>query len=68
MNFIVIIIIFQAVFPKTEQTSKKRPETAATQFKRSVNQLMKILMSKDPSYIRCIKPNDSKQPGKKIIK
>lgn len=26
--------------------------------------LMEILMSKEPSYVRCIKPNDAKQPGK----
>lgn len=25
--------------------------------------LMEILMSKEPSYVRCIKPNDAKQPG-----
>lgn len=24
---------------------------------------MEILMSKDPSYVRCIKPNDAKQAG-----
>lgn len=24
---------------------------------------MEILMSKEPSYVRCIKPNDAKQPG-----
>lgn len=24
---------------------------------------MEILMSKEPSYIRCIKPNDAKQAG-----
>ncbi len=37
---------------------------AATQFKTSLNNLMSILMSKEPSYIRCIKPNDNKQPCK----
>uniref|UniRef100_A0A8C0BBR5 Unconventional myosin-Ic n=1 Tax=Buteo japonicus TaxID=224669 RepID=A0A8C0BBR5_9AVES len=34
---------------------------AATQFKNSLSKLMEILMSKEPSYIRCIKPNDAKQ-------
>lgn len=29
-----------------------------TQFKNSLNNLMDILMCKEPSYIRCIKPND----------
>lgn len=37
---------------------------AATQFKLSLAKLMEILMSKEPSYVRCIKPNDGKQPGK----
>lgn len=36
---------------------------AATQFKNSLMKLMEILMSKEPSYVRCIKPNDAKQPG-----
>uniref|UniRef100_A0A8B9TNK9 Unconventional myosin-Ic n=1 Tax=Anas platyrhynchos TaxID=8839 RepID=A0A8B9TNK9_ANAPL len=34
---------------------------AATQFKNSLSKLMEILMSKEPSYIRCMKPNDAKQ-------
>ncbi len=38
---------------------------AATQFKLSLAKLMEILMSKEPSYVRCIKPNDAKQPGKR---
>uniref|UniRef100_A0A8V5H1Y5 Uncharacterized protein n=1 Tax=Melopsittacus undulatus TaxID=13146 RepID=A0A8V5H1Y5_MELUD len=33
----------------------------ATQFKNSLSKLMEILMSKEPSYIRCMKPNDAKQ-------
>lgn len=36
----------------------------ATQFKMSLLQLVEILRSKEPAYIRCIKPNDAKQPGK----
>lgn len=36
---------------------------AATQFKNSLMKLMEILMSKEPSYVRCIKPNDGKQAG-----
>lgn len=53
--------IVQEVFPRSELDMKKRPETAATQFKTSVNRLIGILMSKEPSYIRCIKPNDFKK-------
>uniref|UniRef100_A0A8C5ADQ1 Unconventional myosin-Ic-like n=1 Tax=Gadus morhua TaxID=8049 RepID=A0A8C5ADQ1_GADMO len=37
---------------------------AATQFKNSLTKLMETLMSKEPSYVRCIKPNDAKQPGR----
>lgn len=48
-------------FKKEELTSKKRPDTAATQFRTSLTQLMDILMSKEPSYVRCIKPNDYKR-------
>ncbi|CAM9127366.1 unnamed protein product [Lampetra planeri] len=36
---------------------------AATQFKSSLMKLMEMLMLKEPSYVRCIKPNDAKQPG-----
>ncbi|XP_014240343.1 myosin-IB isoform X2 [Cimex lectularius] len=55
--------IVKTVFPKSELLSKKRPDTAITQFKSSLNELMNTLMSKQPSYIRCIKPNDFKKPG-----
>ncbi|XP_017887268.1 myosin-IB [Ceratina calcarata] len=48
---------------KKDLTSKKRPETAITQFKNSLNNLVEILMGKEPSYIRCIKPNDYKKPN-----
>ncbi|RWS14903.1 unconventional myosin-Ic-like protein [Dinothrombium tinctorium] len=53
-------IIIQKVFPKEEFHLKKRPETTATQFKQSLSKLMEILMSKEPWYIRCIKPNNNK--------
>lgn len=60
--------IIQSVFLESEQKSKKRPDTAITQFKNSVNNLMNILKTKEPSYIRCIKPNESKKSGKRILK
>ncbi|XP_058458353.1 unconventional myosin IC [Malaya genurostris] len=50
--------IIKSCFPSAEISSKKRPDTAVTQFKNSLNNLMDILMCKEPSYIRCIKPND----------
>lgn len=50
--------IVKLCFPESEYKNKKRPETAITQFRNSLNNLMEILMCKEPSYIRCIKPND----------
>ncbi|XP_018356580.1 PREDICTED: unconventional myosin-Ic-like, partial [Trachymyrmex septentrionalis] len=52
--------ITKTVFDVKDLTSKKRPETAITQFKNSLNNLVEILMGKEPSYVRCIKPNDFK--------
>lgn len=54
--------IVATCFKDLNLKSKKRPETAITQFKNSLNELIKILSSKEPSYIRCIKPNDNKAP------
>ncbi|XP_050411443.1 unconventional myosin-Ic isoform X2 [Patella vulgata] len=56
-------LITSECFPSEELQSKKRPETAATQFKTSLSMLMDILMSKEPSYVRCIKPNEYKRAG-----
>ncbi|XP_038826851.1 unconventional myosin-Ih-like isoform X1 [Salvelinus namaycush] len=55
--------IVKHCFPSTEPDSKKRPETVATQFKSSLVGLTEILMSKEPWYVRCMKPNEGKQPG-----
>lgn len=55
--------ITKEVFPASDVTTNKRPDTAATKFKNSLNQLMDILMTKEPSYIRCIKPNDDQRSG-----
>lgn len=40
----------------------KRPQTAGTIFKNSMIALVKTLASKEPYYVRCIKPNDVKSP------
>ncbi|XP_048374320.1 unconventional myosin-Id [Sphaerodactylus townsendi] len=40
----------------------KRPLTAATLFKNSIIALVDNLASKEPFYVRCIKPNDKKSP------
>lgn len=56
--------IMKRLFPQAEfLNSKKRPETAITGFKNSLNNLMEILVSKEPSYIRCVKPNDIQGPN-----
>ncbi|CAH0548019.1 unnamed protein product [Brassicogethes aeneus] len=55
--------ILNTVFTKSEVLNKKRPDTAITKFKNSLNNLMGILRDKEPAYIRCIKPNDIKKSG-----
>nr|XP_018899154.1 PREDICTED: myosin-IA [Bemisia tabaci] len=40
----------------------KRPLTAGTLFKNSMIELVKALASKEPHYVRCIKPNEAKSP------
>ncbi|XP_057205768.1 unconventional myosin-Ih [Triplophysa rosa] len=56
--------IIQQCFPVTEEDSKRRPETVATQFKNSLQRLTEILTAKEAWYVRCLKSNDNKQPGK----
>ncbi|XP_063312518.1 unconventional myosin-Ih [Pelobates fuscus] len=56
--------ILRDCFHASELDNRKRPETVTTQFKNSLSSLIGILMSKEPSYIRCIKPNNAKQAGK----
>uniref|UniRef100_H0ZAC4 Myosin IH n=1 Tax=Taeniopygia guttata TaxID=59729 RepID=H0ZAC4_TAEGU len=62
-NFYLLLII-RDCFLLSELDNRRRPETVATQFKNSLTSLIEILMSKEPSYIRCIKPNENKEPGK----
>ncbi|XP_069509649.1 unconventional myosin-Ia [Ambystoma mexicanum] len=57
----LVCLLFPEGDPK--KTSLKRPPTAGFQFKSSVNTLMKNLYSKSPSYIRCLKPNNKKEPS-----
>uniref|UniRef100_I3KPB7 Unconventional myosin-Id n=1 Tax=Oreochromis niloticus TaxID=8128 RepID=I3KPB7_ORENI len=57
--------VLKAMWPEgklriTEVT--KRPLTAATLFKNSMISLVENLASKEPYYVRCVKPNDVKSP------
>ncbi|XP_005049305.1 PREDICTED: unconventional myosin-Ib isoform X5 [Ficedula albicollis] len=54
--------LIKALFPEGNpaKINLKRPPTAGSQFKASVATLMKNLLTKNPNYIRCIKPNDKK--------
>lgn len=55
--------LLRSLFPEGDpkQASLKRPLTAGAQFKNSVAILMKNLYSKNPNYIRCLKPNEQQQ-------
>lgn len=53
--------VISACFDQAELDSKKRPATAGTQFRASMHALMDTLMAKQPSYIRCVKPNSEKK-------
>ncbi|XP_041036145.1 unconventional myosin-Ib-like isoform X2 [Carcharodon carcharias] len=57
--------LIKCLFPEGDpsKTSLKRPQTAGFQFKASIGVLMQNLLVKNPNYIRCIKPNDTKSPG-----
>ncbi|NXU58302.1 MYO1A protein, partial [Turnix velox] len=54
--------LLPSLFPEgdPQKVSLKLPPTAGFQFKSSVATLMKNLYSKNPNYIRCIKPNETK--------
>uniref|UniRef100_A0A8C1IX74 Unconventional myosin-Ib n=2 Tax=Cyprinus carpio TaxID=7962 RepID=A0A8C1IX74_CYPCA len=57
-NHSLIKILFPEGNPA--KVNLKRPLTAGFQFRASVGTLMKNLLTKNPNYIRCIKPNDKK--------
>ncbi|XP_009944871.1 PREDICTED: unconventional myosin-Vb-like, partial [Leptosomus discolor] len=43
-------------------SGQKSKKSISSQFKASLKRLMEVLSSTTPHYIRCIKPNDDKQP------
>merc|ERR1712226_125536 len=58
--------IYRSMWPEGAHditATTKRPLTAATIFKNSMSALMTILASKEPFYVRCIKPNEIKSPS-----
>ncbi|NXW56574.1 MYO1G protein, partial [Eurystomus gularis] len=57
--------VLRAMWPDGEQSITevtKRPLTTGTLFKNSIVALVENLASKEPYYVRCIKPNDEKSP------
>jgi hypothetical protein len=55
----VVSIIFSG---NPRRSARRRPATAATQFKISLGALLNNLGTKMPHYVRCLKGNDAKQP------
>ncbi|CAF1230175.1 unnamed protein product [Adineta steineri] len=57
--------ILSAMWPEGEKSVisvTRRPLTAGTVFRNSMISLSNLLSSKQPFYVRCIKPNDNKSP------
>ncbi|XP_037542799.1 unconventional myosin-Ib isoform X2 [Nematolebias whitei] len=54
--------LMKQLFPEGNpaKVNLKRPPTAGFQFRASVGTLMSNLQTKNPNYIRCVKPNDKK--------
>ena len=54
----------KSLFPEqVNQDDKRRPPTAGDKIKISANELVNTLMQASPSYIRTIKPNETKSPS-----
>ena len=50
------------VLGNPRRTTRRRPATTSTQFKISLSALINNLNTKNLHFVRCIKPNDLKQP------
>eukprot|EP01104_Vermistella_antarctica_P014278 TRINITY_DN445_c0_g1_i1.p1 TRINITY_DN445_c0_g1~~TRINITY_DN445_c0_g1_i1.p1 ORF type:complete len:606 (-),score=158.16 TRINITY_DN445_c0_g1_i1:126-1943(-) len=50
------------LFPENLADNKSAPTTAGSKIRTSANELVKRLSACTPHYIRCIKPNDKKEP------
>ncbi|KAK3589621.1 hypothetical protein CHS0354_043081 [Potamilus streckersoni] len=58
--------LVKAMWPEGIQditATTKRPLTAGTNFKNSIIALVDQLATKEPHYVRCVKPNDIKSPS-----
>eukprot|EP00818_Percolomonas_sp_WS_P000139 CAMPEP_0117447222 /NCGR_PEP_ID=MMETSP0759-20121206/6759_1 /TAXON_ID=63605 /ORGANISM="Percolomonas cosmopolitus, Strain WS" /LENGTH=1076 /DNA_ID=CAMNT_0005239541 /DNA_START=77 /DNA_END=3307 /DNA_ORIENTATION=+ len=54
---------FQSLFPEDlEKLARKRPTTASYKIRKQAKDLIDSLTRCRPHYIRCIKPNETKQP------
>jgi len=51
------------LFPENTATMKARPTTAGTKIRTQANLLVEKLMSCQPHYVRCIKPNENQAPS-----
>ena len=65
--FFLLCKVFVALFKQFRictqgEETRKRSPTLSAQFRRSLDVLMKMLLSCEPSFVRCIKPNDLKKP------
>ncbi|XP_054257245.1 unconventional myosin-Ib-like, partial [Macrosteles quadrilineatus] len=56
--------LLKTLFPEgnPKRACVKRPVTTGTQFKIAIQGLVRNLTTKQPHYVRCIKPNELKQP------
>ncbi|XP_065169403.1 unconventional myosin-Ia isoform X2 [Atheta coriaria] len=56
--------LMHALFPEgnPKRCTVKKPASVATQLQVSLNALLKSLATRQPHYIRCLKPNELKQP------
>eukprot|EP00158_Paraphelidium_tribonemae_P008463 Partr_v1_DN28584_c1_g1_i3_m72864 putative Type-I myosin implicated in the organization of the actin cytoskeleton. Required for proper actin cytoskeleton polarization. At the cell cortex, assembles in patch-like structures together with proteins from the actin-polymerizing machinery and promotes actin assembly. Functions as actin nucleation-promoting factor (NPF) for the Arp2 3 complex len=57
--------VIASVFPDGSQAeeSSKRMVSTSTTFKKSLNDLVDILLAKNPHYVRCIKSNGNQKAG-----